>query len=168
MNDKRCILSSVPPDFLKSMLISPVTAHRVPKSCCYYTRHCIGKDHYLFFSWDSFSNSLYDKSQRGLTTKLNSAFGCWSTCCRLNWCVVAAPTLVCVCMEALIRGLERYTGAACPPLLCFSSSALSWLAGCPHYCQSASGLAVPGSSTALCPPWPARTSLPDCCHWYAL
>lgn len=49
-----------------------------------------------------------------------------------------------------------------------SSPSLSWLAGCPHYCQSTSGLAVPGSCTALCPLCPASTSLPDCCHWWAL
>lgn len=41
---------------------------------------------------------------------------------------------------------------------------LSWRAGCPHYCQSTSGLAVPGSCTALCPlsALPALACLPAC------
>lgn len=58
MNDRRSVLSSVPPDFLKSMLISPVTALLVPELLLLHTVLFLNGLQ-LIFSWDSFSDTVY-------------------------------------------------------------------------------------------------------------
>lgn len=131
------------------------------KSAAAVTNLIFWMDTSLFVFLDPFKNKT-DVTQSSdafsLRAARNTSNMCFCACVARVVCISAST---CVCTEALIRGLERYSGGPCPPLL----SSLSWLAGCPHYCQSASGLAVPGSCTALCPLCPASTSLPDCCHW---
>lgn len=157
MNGRRSVLSLVPPDFLKSMLISPVTAQAPSQSCCYYTLRCIWMARNWFLVGDSASVLYMTKEDRQELVVVD-----------LLQIKLACSGCVCVCMVSLIRGLERYREAACPP----SSSAypLPLFSG---YSRLSSLLSVSIRFSSarllpqrLCPLRPARTSLPDCCcHW---
>lgn len=73
MNDRRSVLSSVPPDFLKSMLISPVAALRVPKLQLLHTALYLNGLQ-LIFSWDSFSDTVYTSAPMFKTVRIHAFF----------------------------------------------------------------------------------------------